>query len=144
MVKDLEDLSEVKLNFNDEITVEAEDPLKVLRVKEVLKAFGRGFLMKDCLNLLDENYYLEIIDISLFAGKSKRRLGQLRSRIIGTEGKTKKILEKDSETKISIAGKTVSIIGNWDRILIAKRAIEMLLDGSLHTTVYRYLNQNKR
>jgi ribosomal RNA assembly protein len=142
-IQQLEKFTDSKIELNEEISISCEDPLKVLRIKEVLKAFGRGFDFNTALNLLDENYYLEIIDLTLYAKKSRKRMITLRGRVIGTEGKTKKLIEKYADVKISIYGKTISIIGKWDKIMIAKKAIEMLLSGSLHSSVYKFLEKQR-
>jgi ribosomal RNA assembly protein len=68
----------------------------------------------------------------------------LKGRVIGTNGKTKKLIENFTETKLAIYGKTICIIGRWDRVVIAKKSIEMLLSGRLHTTVYRFLEKQRR
>lgn len=143
LVEKIEKLSDSKIKLNEEVSIECEDVLKLLRVKEVIKAFGRGFDIEVALNLLDEEYYLEVIDIKDFAGKSRSRLITLKGRVIGTEGKTKKLIEKFADVKISIHGKTISIIGKWDRVIIAKKAVEMLLLGSLHSSVYRFLEKER-
>lgn len=140
----LRNFSSLDIKINEEIEIVGEDPLTILRVKDVLKAFGRGFNFDDALNLLDEEYYFETIDIKDYAKKSRDRLITLRGRVIGTKGKTKELIEKSAEVKISIYGKTIGIIGKWDRVVIAKKAIEMILLGSLHSTVYRFLQRQKR
>lgn len=143
-IDQLKKLSEVKIKLNDEVSIESEDSLKILRVKLVIQAFGRGFDFDTALNLLDEDFYLECINIKEFTGKSRTRLTTLKGRVIGTKGKTKKLIEKFSETKIAIYGKTISIIGRWEGLRVAKQAIEMLLQGSLHPTVYRFLERSKK
>lgn len=142
-VERLENLSESKIKLNEEVLIECDDVLRILRIKEVIKAFGRGFDFEDALNLLDEDYYLETVDIKEFSGKSKNRMITLRGRVIGKEGKTKKLIEKYADVKISIYGKTIGIIGKWSAIMIAKKAIEMILLGSLHSTIYRFLEKNR-
>ncbi|MEM5794243.1 MAG: KH domain-containing protein [Candidatus Aenigmatarchaeota archaeon] len=143
LIEQLEKFTDSKIEINEEISIECEDPLRLMRIKEVLKAFGRGFDFNVALNLLDEDYYLEIIDIKDYSKKSRNRMITLRGRVIGTEGKTKKLIEKYADVKISIYGKTISIIGKWDKIMIAKKAIEMLLSGSLHSSVYRFLEKQR-
>jgi ribosomal RNA assembly protein len=140
----LEKFMEAKIRFNEEVEIECEDPLKILRIKQVIHAFGRGFDFNTAMNLLDEEYYLETIEIKDYAGKSRNRMITLKGRVIGTEGKTKKIIEKYTGTKIAIYGKTISIIGKYDSVMIARKAIEMLLSGRLHTTVYRFLEKQIR
>lgn len=142
-VEKLETLSESKIKLDEEVSIECEDVLRTLRVKEVIKAFGRGFDFEDALDLLDDAYYLETIDIKEFSGKSKNRMIVLKGRVIGKEGKTKKLIEKYADVKISIYGKTIGIIGKWNTIMIAKKAIEMILLGSLHSTIYRFLERNR-
>jgi len=143
-VEKLEKLSDSKIELNEEVSIECDDSLKLLSVKEVVKAFGRGFDLEDALNLLDEEYFLQFIEVKDFAGKSRNRMTVLKGRVIGTGGKTKKMIENFAEVKISIYGKTIGIIGKWDRVVTAKKAIEMILSGSLHATVYRFLEKQRR
>lgn len=143
-VEKLEELSDSKIKLNEEVSIECEDSLRLLSVKGVIKAFGRGFDLEIALNLLDEEYSLNLVEIKDFAGRSGNRMATLKGRVIGTGGKTKKVIEDFAEVKISIYGKTIGIIGKWDRVMIAKKAIEMILSGSLHSTVYRFLEKQRR
>jgi hypothetical protein len=105
---------------------------------------AEGFDFDTAMNLLDEEYILDIIEMKNFSGKSRNRMIELKGRVIGTKGRSKKMIEDATETKISIYGKTICIIGRWDRIVHARKSIEMLLNGSLHNTVYRFLAKVKR
>lgn len=137
--KKLKDLCDCEFRYMEDVEIESDDPLKIFRTKEVVKAFGRGFKIDDALALLDESYYLEIVEIE---SKSKDRITVLKGRVIGRDGGTKKIIEKISEAKISIYGKTISIIGRWDEVQIAKEAVGLILSGSEHSTVYQFLKEN--
>ena len=53
--------------------------------------------------------------------------------------KTRYLSEK-SGCFISVFGKTVAIIGRPDGIERARKAVEMLLEGANHSTVYRFLD----
>ncbi|MBI2547576.1 MAG: RNA-processing protein [Candidatus Aenigmarchaeota archaeon] len=138
----LKEFLDVGVDIKEDVEITG-DLFQVLRVKEILKAFGRGFLFEETLDLLDEDYFLDIIDISQFAGKSKKRQSILIGRVIGEGGVTKKMIEKLSMVKIAIYGKTVSIIGKPENIKIARGAVEMILFGSKHNSVYRFLKENK-
>jgi len=138
----LKNFLDVDIEIVEDITISGET-LQVMRAKEIVRAFGRGFGFKDSLDLLDEDYFLEIINMNEFTGKSKNRQNVLKGRVIGEEGRTKKIIEKDCDVKIAIYGKTVSIIGKPQNIKIARSAIEMILSGSKHNSVYRFLQENK-
>ncbi|MEM7825574.1 MAG: hypothetical protein QW412_01795, partial [Candidatus Aenigmatarchaeota archaeon] len=60
-IEQLEKFTDSQIELNEEICIDCEDSIKALRIKEVLKAFGRGFDFNTALNLLDEDYYFEII-----------------------------------------------------------------------------------
>jgi len=142
LLKRLERLGNVKIYLNDEITIESEDPIAIMKAKDVLKAFGRGFDFETSLNLLDDNYKLEVISVREYT-KSKSRQRELKGRVIGTKGKIKKAIEYYTNTKIAIKGKTISILGKWEDVLIAKKAVEMILDGAMHQTVYKFLEEHR-
>jgi ribosomal RNA assembly protein len=135
----LEEMTRVKIEINDEISIEG-DTFNVYQAKQILKAFGRGFEIKETLYLLEDDYGLEVINLSSLI-KSRKRLKTLKGRIIGTEGKTKDYIEKLTDVKISVLGKTVSIIGHWNKINIAKEAIMKIVNGCSHQTLYRWLEQ---
>lgn len=138
----LKDFLDVEVEIDEDITINGET-LQVMRAKEIIRAFGRGFSFNDSLDLLDEEYFLEVINIGEFTGKSKNRQITLRGRVIGEEGRTKKMIESYADVKVSIHGKTVSIIGKTQNIKIARNAIEMILSGNKHNSVYRFLQENR-
>lgn len=140
----LEELTQLKIGFNDEVSIEGDDSLTIFRMKEVVKAFGRGFDLDTAINLLDDEWKLELIEIQDFFGKSRDRLITLKGRVIGKGGKTKMMIENLADVKLSVYGKTVGIVGQWDRVAIAKEAVEMLLSGSMHSTIYRFLERHRR
>lgn len=138
-----EKLTDAKIKLDEDISIDHKDPIIVYRLKQVFTAFGRGFDSDTALNLLDEDFILDVIHISEFAGKSESRRNVLRARVIGREGKAKKKIEMDCDVKISVYGKTVSIIGKWDGVNLARKSIEKLLSGSEHSSVYRFLEEQK-
>lgn len=120
-----------------------EDPLGVWNANHIVKAVARGFNPEIALKLNDDDNYLEIIKLPLFVGKSKNALSRYKGRIIGKDGKTREIIKNMAEVDIAIYGKTVSLIGKMENILIAKEAIEMILKGSRHKSVYGFLEHKK-
>ena len=113
--------------------------LELYNAKNIIKAIGRGFSPERAFRLLDENELLEIINLEFSESKNRT----IRARLIGTHGKTRYIMERDSGASISIYGNTVAIIGTYEQIQIAKKSIEMIIRGSKHSLVYRYLAENK-
>lgn len=122
-----------------------EDPTVLFRAKEVITAIGRGFAPEHAFRLLDdEEIVFELIDLREIVGRSPSDLKRLKGRVIGKEGKTRRIVEELSEANISIYGHTISIIGYPEQAAIAREAVSMLIGGSLHGTVYRFLHKKRR
>ncbi len=134
----LKKFSDVKVDLQEDVVLEGKDPILVMRVKFVFQAFGRGFDFDTALSLLDEDFSLDLIDISFYT-KSRDRMAELRGRVIGTEGKIKNIIEKKTETNIAVYGKTVSIIGRFENVQRARSVIEMILSGKKHGTALKFL-----
>ncbi|MEM2875630.1 MAG: KH domain-containing protein [Candidatus Bathyarchaeia archaeon] len=124
---------------------ENDDPSTVFRAKEVVLSIGRGFSPEKAFNLLeDEDAFLEIIDLREFVGRSSSEVNRVKGRVIGKEGKMRKVIEELTETFISVYGHTVSIIGRMENVQVAKEAITMLINGSEHSTVNRFLDRKRR
>jgi ribosomal RNA assembly protein len=123
----------------------AQDPTVLFRAKEIVTAIGRGFSPEHAFRLLeDDETMLEVIDLRETVGRSQSDMKRLKGRVIGKEGKTRRIIEELTEANISVYGHTISIIGEIDQVEIAKEAVRMLIRGSLHGTVYRFLNRKRR
>ena len=128
-----------------ELAPEADDPSLLFRAKEVITAIGRGFAPERAFRLIDdEELILEVIDLREMFGTSQSELQRVRGRIIGQEGKTRRIIEELTEADVSIHGHTVAIIAGMDQMEVAREAVKMLLRGSMHSTVYRYLHRKRR
>jgi ribosomal RNA assembly protein len=135
----------MKIDTEGEVDIDENpnDPLAALKVMDLVKAVGRGFAPQRAMRLLDEDEYLEVIELGDFIGKKSDQLVRMRARIIGTNGKTRRIIEDLTGAHMSVFGSTVSIIGNSVQLPIAKTAVEMILRGSEHATVYRYLERSR-
>ncbi len=146
----LEQLSECKINIDSEEGLieigkrNEKDPLKNLQLISAAKAIGRGFNPEKAYKLLEMDYYLEIVDIRDYVGRSKKRLGIIRGRLIGREGKTRHIIEDMTGCDLAIQGHTVSIISDLNGLEAAKVAVSMVLAGSEHGSVYKYLESFRR
>jgi len=129
-----------------EVTLPAssEDPTVLFRAKEVVTAIGRGFAPDHAFRLLDdEEIIFELIDVREIVGRSQSDLKRLKGRVIGKEGKTRKIIEELSGANISVYGHTIGIVGYPEQSAIAYEAVNMLIGGSLHGTVYRFLHKKR-
>ena len=119
----------------------SEDPLSAMRVMDLVRAIGRGFSPERALPILDdEMLMLDVLDLSKMVG-TKSDMARIKGRIIGKNGKTREIIERLSEAKVSVYGKTVALLGHPEQIRIARTAIEMLLEGAPHGNVYSFLER---
>ena len=119
--------------------VKDKDPLIILKTENIIKAIGRGFSPENALLLLSDQMDFYVFDLHDFVGKKISHLRRIKSRIIGKEGKTRRILEDLTNSKISVYGHTVSVISDVLNMNIVKKAILMILEGSKHATVYRFV-----
>ncbi|MDR2845812.1 MAG: KH domain-containing protein [Candidatus Methanoplasma sp.] len=127
--------------FNEE--AKGVDPLMALKIIDVLKAVGRGFNPDRAVRLFEDDEYFEAIDLKEVAGDKPNQLGRVRGRLIGSEGKTRRIIEELTGCYMSVYGNTVALIGNSVSLPVAKHAIELILNGSEHSTVYHYLESQR-
>jgi ribosomal RNA assembly protein len=119
-------------------SIEDADPFTAMRV---IEAVGRGFSPQRALRLLDPETSLEILDLRNFVGKSDNSLERIRGRIIGLNGKSRRVIEELTKCYISVFGRTVAIIGEVSEAKLARDAVEMLASGSRHRSVYNMLQR---
>lgn len=132
-------------DININLSTEATDPSVLFRAREVISAIGRGFSPEKARRLLeDEETTLLVIDLRDYVGKSESDIKRLSGRIIGREGKTRRLVEELTDTYVSIYGHTIGIIGTMEEAEIARQAVEMFIRGRLHTSVYRFLHAKRR
>ncbi len=140
LIKTLEEKFAVKIDVQEDgVEIEGEG-IDAFQAQNVLRAVALGFAPEDALLLLNEDHTMEVIEIP---GDEKRRR-QIKARLIGTRGIVRKNIERYTSCRISIFDKTVSIIGPVDKVPIAKNALEMIITGKEHATVYKYLESLRR
>jgi len=144
--KRLENLADVEIDIHSgsgEVIIASKpkmtDPFLVIKARDFVHAVGRGFNPQVAFALLHEEMYLEIINMKLVVGTNPNKLLRFRGRIIGKEGRTRKIIEETTGTRISVFGNTIGIIGPYERLKVARDAIHMILQGSKHGSVYAFL-----
>ncbi len=123
----------------------ATDPSMLFKAKDVITALGRGFSPEHAFRLIrDEDAILDVIDLRGVFGKSEADIKRVKGRIIGMNGKTRTIIEELTDTSVAVFGHTIAIIGTIEQVQVAREAIEMLIRGSMHGTVYRFLHRKRR
>jgi len=105
-----------------------------------IEALGRGFSPERASDLLKEGYTMVVINLRDYAS-TRNSLIRIRSRIIGTNGSARKRLEQLTDTKISVYGDHIAIIGKPDDVKIAADAVMDLIKGARHVSVFNKLQR---
>ena len=143
--KEIEEITHTKIRVDSDegdVSIRGEDAVGLYSAKEIATAIGRGFNPEIAKTLLRGENVFDQINLSDFS-RNPAHFTRLKGRIIGSEGKCRKLIEELSETNVSVYGKTISIIGEPHNVSIARRAVNTLLKGSPHSTVYRWLERNR-
>jgi len=119
---------------------------QIMKAKEVIEALNYGFDVNTALELKKPNYVLMVVNLrDYIIDKSKiNHLVRIKGRLIGEEGRARRTIEELSGAKIAISDKSVAIIGEYENAKAAREAIEMLIQGRQHATVYRRLQTWRR
>ncbi len=115
--------------------------LNVWIAENILRAINRGFNPQKALRLLDEEYSLEIIDLEPILGHSEKSITRVKGRIIGESGSMRNAIEQFANCYISVFGNTISVIGQFEDIRVARKALQMLIQGVPHKNVYSFLEK---
>ncbi len=144
--KKIEEETHSKLEIDSQegdVGIQSNDGINCFLAKDIVRAIGRGFNPELALLLIKPEYTLEVIDLS-DGFKSKNAMMRVKGRVIGSKGKTRNVIEKTMQVHVSVFGKTISLIGEVERVLSSKQAIEMIIDGSPHSSVYKWLEKKEK
>ena len=141
----IEERGKVKLTTDRDgaIEITGKDPVLEWKVKDVVKAIGRGFSPQKALRLFSDEYYLKIIDLKQMLGSENEIIRQ-KGRVIGKDGRAREILEELTEADICVYGNTISIIGKLEEITIAEAAVLKILGGASHSRTYTFLERERK
>ncbi|BCU69010.1 RNA-processing protein [Stygiolobus sp. KN-1] len=148
LIPRLEEVSNTTIELDEKtksikVTPKQGNAYDAMKVKSVINAIGLGFSVDDAMKLMSDDYVLEVIELKDFSN-SVDSLRRIKGRIIGEKGKAKKIIQEYTGVQILVGDHIVALLGNVEQMSIAKRAIELLLKGKEHNTVYKYLDEAER
>jgi ribosomal RNA assembly protein len=109
---------------------------------EILEAIASGFDFYTAMLLKDENYVFKKVLLKNYASSS--RLAVVKGRIVGTQGKSKRVIEKLTECDLCLCDNLVSLIGRAEHVEIASKAIQSLIRGSKHANVFQFLEKERK
>lgn len=137
--QELERALKLKIDIEGRRVTTIGDPMKDYEATIVLDAINFGFTARKALVLLDPTMQFKLLNIKKFTRKS--RLKDARSRIIGTEGKTKRAIENICNCDIVISENEVGIIAPGDSIEETVTGIINMIKGSKQGNVYAFLEK---
>lgn len=123
---------------------EVADPIIKMKLPDVIFAIGRGLAPIRAVQLLEDEVFLRMYDIREWVGRQPNQTRRMRSRLIGTNGRIRSLIEELTGTEMAIYGSTVLVIGDQESLALATPAIEGILQGSEHGTVLFGLEQDRK
>jgi len=138
--RELEEKLKVAIAFQGRKASIEGQPFAEYEASMVLEAINFGFSAKAALQLTDEQFIFRKIPIKNFT--KRKNLKEVRARIIGREGKTKRTLEEISGCSIIVKDSNmIGIIGSAESIEEATTALANLIRGSKQANIYRFLER---
>ena len=125
----------------NEVTLEGNDAYNEYLGRNILEAIDMGFKVEESLMLLHEDYMFEQMNIRDYARPS--RVKTVKGRVIGREGKAKKVVEGLTDCSIVVHDNIIGIIGKTENVDLAVKAVRSILLGSPHSSVYALLEKSQ-
>lgn len=116
------------------------DPTNLFKARDIVEAIGLGFSPERARRLIEDDTALTVIDLTTYTNKDRESTSRVKARIIGSGGKTRRIIEETAHVYVSVGHDTVAIIGHIEDTEAARQAVEMLINGAPHNSVYKFLD----
>ena len=126
------------------VFVDGDGDKEFIAIK-VIEAMDLGFSIDKALSIKNENIIFQILNIRDLTRRTD--IARIRGRLIGTDGKTLKTLDKLTDCFVAVSDNQVGIIGDAEAIKEAIISVTSLVQGSKQGNVYARLERemkNKR
>lgn len=149
VLSDAETIEQIERRTGAEISL--DDELKIARVRhdnsideltatDVIEAAACGFQPHVALRLLKPGTDFVEIDIKSHT-RNKKALHRQKGRLIGKNGRTKQLIQELAGVQMTIQQRRVFLLGDMAGVTTAREAIERLISGAPHSSVYAFLEQ---
>jgi len=108
---------------------------------QVFDAINFGFSVRKALLAREEGFIFRRVHLK---SHTKRNLYDVKARLIGTKGKTRKTMSEISGCEIMIKESEAGIIGEAERVDDVERAIIHLIEGAKQGNMYKFLERMNR
>lgn len=122
----------------DSVTINGEE-FNEVTTEKIIQALDFGFELEDAMLLLKDDWDLDYINIKEHT--HRKNLEEIRSRIIGTEGKAKRTIETLTDSRIVVHNNRVGIISDTDHMPYLIQGIISLIQGAKHGNVFAYIER---
>ena len=138
-VPKIEEKIKIKLSLNKKVLTIRGTELNEYITEKIIQAIDFGFEPEDALLLRNENFLLEFVNIKEHT--HRHHLEDIRSRVIGRNGKAKRTIEELTGAVLHINENSVGIIVDAEHVEQTIQAIISLVQGSKHSNVFAYLEK---
>ncbi len=111
-------------------------------ILEILEALAVGFDLETAMLLKDEEFVFKKVELKKYVHGG--RLEVVKGRIVGSQGKSKRVIQSLSECDLCLCDNNISIIGRAENVELASRALESLIRGSKHANVFKALEEGRK
>lgn len=140
-LKELKEKLKVNISLNKNLVTIEGETLDEFDAAKVFEALAFGFSVKKALVLKNEEYLFATVKIK---EHTKRNLAEIKSRLIGKKGKTRRVFADTANCEIIISDSQVGIIGLAEDVATTQTAVISLIKGSKQTNMYRFLEKQNQ